>query len=197
MRRRYDARRLDILSAASKAFRQRGFAGTGMRKIADVAGLSPGNLYHYFKGKQELLYFCQDHSLEKMLAALRQTRISSETAAGKLRIVIQAHVRCILDEIEGSVAHLEVDGLPSTLRRRLLAKRDRYERGIRSLVAAGIGTGEFVTCDPKLATLVILGALNWTARWFRPEGDQSARAIAEAFADYLIRGLEQRKAIKP
>src|SRR5262245_35220487 len=196
MRRRYDARRLDILSAASKAFRERGFAATGMRKIADVAGLSSGNLYHYFKGKQELLYFCQDHSLEKMLAALRHTRVSNETAAAKLRIVIEAHVRCILDEIEGSVAHLEVDGLPSTLRRRLLAKRDRYERGIRSLVASGIEAGEFVACDPKLATLVILGALNWTARWFRPEGDQSAREIAEAFADYLIRGLEKRKRVK-
>jgi AcrR family transcriptional regulator len=167
-----------------------------MREIADVAGLSSGNLYHYFKGKQELLYFCQDHSLEKMLAALRQTRISHETSADKLRIVIDAHVRCILDEIEGSVAHLEVDGLPATLRRRLLTKRDRYERGIRSLVAAGVESGEFVACDPKLATLVILGALNWTARWFRPEGDQSAREIAEAFADYLIRGLQRQKGVK-
>ena len=106
-------------------------------------------------------------------------------------------MRCILDEIEGSVAHLEVDGLPATLRRRLLAKRDRYERGIRRLVAAGTTSGEFVAeCDPKLATLVILGSLNWTARWFRPEGDQSAREIAEAFADYLIRGLEKRKGVK-
>jgi AcrR family transcriptional regulator len=196
MRHRYDARRLDILSAASKTFRTRGFAATGMREIADVAGLSSGVLYHYFKGKQELLYFCQDHSLEKMLAALRQTRISDKSAADKLRIVIDAHVRCILDEIEGSVAHLEVDGLPAILRRRLLAKRDRYERGIRRLVAAGIESGQFVACNPKLATLVILGALNWTARWFRPEGDQSAREIAVAFADYLIRGLEKRKGVE-
>jgi hypothetical protein len=63
-------------------------------------------------------------------------------------------------------------------------------------VAAGIESGQFVACNPKLATLVILGALNWTARWFRPEGDQSAREIAVAFADYLIRGLEKRKGVE-
>ena len=28
-------------------------------------------------------------------------------------------------------------------------------------------------------SLAILGALNWTARWFRPEGKKTARTVAE------------------
>ena len=55
VRRRAEARRLEILRAAGRVFRRRGFAATGMREIAAEADLSPGNIYHYFAGKHELL----------------------------------------------------------------------------------------------------------------------------------------------
>ena len=187
--RRRHARRLEILSAASRAFRSRGFAATGMREIASVADLSPANLYHYFKGKQELLYFCQQASLERLLAALRSARLSGLPASEQLRLVIAAHLNCVLGEMEGATAHLEVDDLPPALKRRIVAQRDRYERGVRRIVADGIASGEFGECDAKLVTQAILGALNWTARWFRPDGARSPDEVGQAFADYLVRGL--------
>jgi TetR/AcrR family transcriptional regulator, repressor of the ameABC operon len=58
LRRRYLARRLEIVRAAGNEFRLRGFAETGMRDIAAAADLSPANLYNYFRGKNEILFFC-------------------------------------------------------------------------------------------------------------------------------------------
>jgi len=75
------------------------------------------------------------------------------------------------------------------MQRRLMAKRDRYEDGVRQLIASGIRSGEFVPRDPALATRAVLGALNWSVRWFKPDGVLTATEIAEEFADYLIRGL--------
>ena len=66
--RRRDARRDEILRAAARIFRERGFEAAGMRDIALAADLSPANLYHYFKGKDELLFYCQDRALDRMLA---------------------------------------------------------------------------------------------------------------------------------
>jgi AcrR family transcriptional regulator len=189
MRRRYLARRLEILRAAGREFRGRGFAETGMRDIAAAASLSPANLYNYFRGKHEILFFCQDNSLDRMIAALAKARRLKASAAERLRLVIVSHLRCVLDEVEGSAAHFLTSALPTHLQRRLIAKRDRYEEGVRQLIAAGIRSGEFVPCDPALAARAMLGALNWSVLWFSPEGRLTAAEIADGFADYLIRGL--------
>jgi AcrR family transcriptional regulator len=188
--RRQSARRREILGAAARAFRDRGFAATGMREIASEADLSTANLYHYFRGKHEILYFCQEASLDRLLATLQAVRRSSRPSAGKLRDVIAAHIRCLLGELEGATAHLDVEDLPTPLKRRIIARRDRYERGIRRLVADGVAAGEFVECDAELVTRAMLGAANWTARWFRPQGTCTPAAVGTAFADYLVRGLE-------
>jgi hypothetical protein len=54
--------------------------------------------------------------------------------------------------------------------------------------------GEFAPCDPRLVTRAMLGAINWTARWFRPDGARPASAVARGLADYLIRGLASDRA---
>ena len=189
VRRKNEARRLDILRAAARVFRRRGVTAAGMREIADEADLSPGNLYYYFRGKDELLYFCQDRTLEQMQAAVEAARVSAAPAAEQLRSVLMAHLHCTLDELEGATAHLEVEALPENLRRQIVEKRDGYERAVRSLVAKGVKRGEFAPCDAALVTRAMLGAVNWTARWYRPDGAQPVAEIAEGLSAYLVRGL--------
>ena len=160
-----------------------------MRDIAEAASLSPANLYNYFQGKHEILFFCQDNSLDRMIAALERARRSKASAAAKLRLIIVSHLRCLLDEVEGSAAHLLTSALPQRQQRYLIAKRDRYELGVRNLIAAGMRSGEFTSGDAALAARAMLGALNWSVQWFRPDGTLSVTEIADALADYLIRGL--------
>ena len=186
MRERNEARRLDILRAAARVFRRRGIAAAGMREIGEEAGLSPGNLYHYFSGKDEILLFCQERTLERMIAAVQAAQ---GTAAERLRSVLRAHVPCMLDELEGATAHLDVESLPPKLRAPMIEKRDAYERGVRAIVAAGVKSRAFARCDAALVTRAMLGAVNWTARWYRPDGPQGADEIADALSDYLVKGL--------
>lgn len=188
-RRRYMARRLEILRAAGKIFRSRGFAESGMREIADAADISAANLYNYFHGKHEILYFCQDSSLDRLITSLKAARQLKASAGEKLRALVIWHLRCVLDEVEGSVAHFLTAGLPSAMQRRLVAKRDRYEAGVRELIVAGVKSGEFVTADAALAARAVLGAVNSSVLWFNPEGVMPAEDVAEKFADYLVRGL--------
>ncbi|HKW32225.1 MAG TPA: TetR/AcrR family transcriptional regulator [Candidatus Acidoferrum sp.] len=187
--RRHLARRLEILRAAGREFRARGFGETGMRDIAEAAELSPANLYNYFQGKNDILFFCQDSSLDRMIGALDQARRIRGSASARLRFVIISHLRCLLDEVEGSAAHLLTNALPPRQQRYLVAKRDRYELGVRNLMASGMRTGEFAPGDAALMARALLGALNWSVQWFRQDGQMTAEEIAEMMAAYLIRGL--------
>jgi AcrR family transcriptional regulator len=189
MRRKSEARRLDILRAAARVFRKSGVAAAGMREIAEEADLSPGNLYYYFAGKDELLFFCQDRTVDRMLEAAQAARASAMSVSDQLRAVIRAHLHYTLEELEGATAHLEIDMLAEALRRGIIAKRDKYEKAVRALIVKGVKRGEFAACDAALVARAILGALNWTSRWYRPDGAQSVAEIGDGLADYLVRGI--------
>lgn len=196
VRQRNEARRLEILHAAARAFRRLGLSAVGMRDIAEEANLSPGNLYHYFRGKDEILVFCQQRTLEQLIETVDGVRRSGAPVATQLRDVIRAHVHCMLGEMEGATAHFEVEALPEELRAPIIAQRDAYERAIRDLVVQGVERKEFAPCDAVLVTRAVLGAVNWTARWYRPDGTRSAEEIANLMADYLVRGLQAAPSIE-
>jgi len=170
-------------------FRTRGFADTGMRDIADAAALSPANLYHYFKGKDEILFYCQDRALDRLLQGIVRARRRRGPVPDRLRDVLVSHMRVLLDEIEGASAHLQTDSLPRLLRARIVHKRDAYERALRSLIATGIARGELSGVDPAVAARAMLGAMNWTVTWFTHAGPMTSAEVGEQIAELLVRGV--------
>jgi AcrR family transcriptional regulator len=179
----------EILDAASRVFRRKGLHASGMREIAAELGMAVGNLYYYFRDKEALLAFVQESTLAGLLDLAARVRESDLTADARLSLLIEGHVVCLNEQTPGSLAHLEVEALGEPWRREIQARRDEYERIFREVIDEGIAAGVFRPTDSKVSALAILGAVNWTVKWFRPEGGKSAREIGRECAELLVRGL--------
>ncbi len=182
----------EILRAASRVFRARGLHAAGMREIAAELGMAVGNLYYYFKDKEELLAFVQESALSGLLDGAARVRSLDLRVDQKVWLMLQEHVVRLNDPEEGtpgSLAHLEIEALGETRRAAVLAQRDEYERILRRLIEEGMDRMVFRPVDAKVSALALLGAVNWTVKWFRPEGGKSARQIGSEAAETLVRGL--------
>lgn len=51
----YNEKQLEIISVAEKLFSEKGFAGTSVREIADVAGVNVAMISYYFNSKEKLM----------------------------------------------------------------------------------------------------------------------------------------------
>lgn len=182
----------EILLAASRVFRVRGLHATGMRDIAAELGMAVGNLYYYFKDKEELLAFVQESALSGLLDMAARVRVLELRPDQKVWLLLEEHVVRLNDPEEGtpgSLAHLEIEALGEPRRAAVLAQRDEYERILRRLIEEGMDRQVFRQVDAKVTALALLGAVNWTVKWFRPEGGKSARQIGKEAAETLVRGL--------
>jgi len=184
-------RRRAILDAASRVFLRQGVHAAGMRDIAAELGMAVGNLYYYFEDKEDLLAFVQEDALAGLLALAARVRALPLEPAARLHLLVVGHVVRLNDAqgTPGSLAHLEIELLSPSRRRAIQVLRDRYERQFRELLEEGTAAGAFRAADPGVAARLILGALNWTARWFRPGGSKSARQVGEEAAALLVAGV--------
>jgi AcrR family transcriptional regulator len=183
------ATRIEILKSAAAAFRKLGYHGATVEQIAAALRMKKGNLYYYFRNKEEILFACHEYSHDRLQELLDQVVRGTAPADEKLRRLILSTVHVILDELHGTALLLDLEALSPAHLKAVVVRRDRFDRGMRLILEEGIATGVFAPGDSKLVAFAMLGALNWIARWFNPAGPASSEDIATRFADYLIAGL--------
>ena len=186
--------RVDILKSAAKAFRKLGYHGATVEQIAAALHMKKGNLYYYFKNKEEILFACHQYSLDALLRLLDEVEGGALPPDQKLRRLVHAFVHLILDELHGTALFLDLEALSPAHLKTVIVRRDRFDHGVRQVLEDGMARGLFASNDPKLITFALMGAVNWIPRWFKAEGPASSQQIADTFADFFISGLTRRPA---
>jgi AcrR family transcriptional regulator len=183
--------RVEILKSAAAAFRRLGYHGATVEQIAAALHMKKGNLYYYFKNKEEILFACHQYSLDQLTRLLHEVQQSGLAADAKLRRLIDAFVHTILDELHGTALLLDLEALTPAHLSAVIERRDEFDHGVRRLLEEGMNEGTFARGDPKLLAFALFGAVNWIPRWFSPDGEASSKTIAELFADFFVAGLRR------
>jgi TetR/AcrR family transcriptional regulator len=186
---KFEGKRVEILKTAAAAFRRRGYHGASVDEIASSLQMTKGNLYYYFRNKEDILYACHDYSLNLILGVMDEIRKQDSSPDEKLRALIAAFVHLIIDELHSTALTLDLQALSPTLLKKVIARRDRFDRGLRAIIQEGIDEGLFTPVDTKLVAFAMMGAVNWIPKWFDPQGAASSEQVGRTFADYLLAGL--------
>jgi AcrR family transcriptional regulator len=185
--------REEILNAAAQVFSQKGFHAASMQDIAEAVNLQKGSLYHHVTSKQEILALLLDQALDLLIERMEAVSVQPLPTAVKLRLAIADYLTTILEKKElSAVLLLEHRSLDPELAARHNLGRDRFEGLWRQLVRQGMQEGVFTCLDPVMTVMAIMGAINWTITWYRPDGPLTPAQIAEQFADLILSGLLTR-----
>lgn len=184
----------EILSAAAGIISAKGFDATSMQDIATAVNLQKASLYYHFASKQEILLALLDNALSILTSRLEVVREAELPASEKLRQAMVAYLDIISAQQNlAAVLLLEYRSLPPNLRQQHVLQRDQFEHIWRDLIVEGMQAGTFSCDDPSLAGRAILGVLNWSVTWYRPDGPSSAEAIADQFTNLFLNGLLVRQ----
>ncbi len=186
----YRLKRQAVIREAGRAFSSEGFHGTSLEDIAKTLHVTKAALYHYVKGKHEILYECHKLAHDLGEEAIEQARQQGKTGLTKLTLFLTSYIETLTGEFGSCAVLTDVDSLRGDDRRDIIARRDKFDAAFRAIIQEGIADGSIRSCDPKLADLLIMGAVNWIPKWYSPDGARTGREIAEGFVAILVNGLD-------
>ena len=181
-------RRAEIVRAAGRLFHEKGYSATTIRDIAGAVGMRSGSPFYHFKTKNDMLRAVVLEGLGAINEAVARAANSGKPPRARFEAMLRAHLGQLLggDGRDFATALLhESRHLDPEVRAELVAFKDRYEamwqKALQDLKRAGL-----IADDSQVARLFLLGALNWTVQWYRPDGSKSIEQIARQLASFVL-----------
>ncbi len=182
----------DILEAAAQVFRQKGFHGASMADIAEAVNLQKASLYHHVSSKQEILFEILDRALELLLERIAPIAHLAVPADERLCRMIREYLQILAENTDLSAVLLfEHRSLEGRQHARHVPNRDKFEALWRDVLADGVRSKQFACDDIPLTVRAILGILNWTITWYRPNGPLTVQQITDNYSNLLLNGLRK------
>ena len=189
LRARYDARRREVVATAARLFAERGYDSTSMSELTKATGLAAGGLYHYIEGKDDLLIAICDELLEPMLERAREIVAKDVPPIAQLRELVAAWVAHVVDHRHHMLVFTQerqaIEREPRW--RRVRSQRKAFEKILEDVLARGETDGTMTFADRRLSLLALLGMVNYTPQWVRPNGRLSPAEIAEGYCAMVLR----------
>ncbi|EAQ04183.1 putative TetR-family transcriptional regulator [Pseudooceanicola batsensis HTCC2597] len=194
-------RKAEIIEAAAQCFMERGYHATTVDDVATRLNATKGRIYHHYATKTDLFFDVHRTGMDRLFSAIRPVHDRGGPARERLVAMLLAHARAMLEHhtyetvvAQGVQVHRfdqTTEGQRQTMRD-LIATRDTLEQLFKSTLEDAIAEGTLAARDVSIAVKVLLGGLQWSIFWYRPQpGETEADrvALAEKMVAPLVAGL--------
>ena len=193
---RYVERRRAVITAAAKVFKENGLAASSIDDIAKATGLDRASLYYYVGNKRELFEEVVLDVIGKNVEMAEEIRSSSQTTEAKIQELFERLLRSYTDYyphmhvfMQEDISRIGSQGGSTTV----LELQRRFDRALIAIIQEGIDNDVLrKDLSPRLVAFGLIGMVNWTHRWFHPDGPVSSDEIARTFSMVAIDGPRKR-----
>lgn len=179
-----------LLRAAAGLFRERGYAASTTRELAQRLGIQKASLYYHFKKKEDVLYRICAEALTRLVNGVEHALDGEIDPRRRIEILIATHVETMLSDRDMNATTLfGLDALRGARRTAIVRLRDKYERlAEREVRGAQRSSVLRADVDARYLTLALMNMVNWTIVWYRPGGKLSPKALGKMLAALYVDG---------
>lgn len=178
----------EVMAAAAKVFRAKGYDAATLEDIADEVGMLKGSLYNYISSKEDLLFSVVRPPAEQLLEQAHRLVDAAGPAPDRIARLARIHAGVLSEHfVYASVYIHEIAGLG---RYPEWAEMDHeYVRLVREILTDGVKEGSLrADLDLQSAPHVLIGSLNWLTRWWDPAGPIPAEEMADRISALFLDG---------
>ncbi|MEZ5687724.1 MAG: TetR/AcrR family transcriptional regulator [Caenibius sp.] len=192
----YEARKAEISKAAISVFHRLGYQSASLSAVAAEVGVDRATIYYYFSSKEEMFDEIVHSVVEENEALARKIAASEMTPSRKMRELIMAFMASFTDNYPLIHIYVREDLEQVTGKRVDWSKQMRrlnrsIENSFIEIIEQGYADNSFRKIgSARAASYGILGMLNWSHRWMRPDGPTAHEDMGKIFAEMVMAGLE-------
>lgn len=178
----HDEKRRALRKGAARYFARHGYDRASMTGAACECGVSKALIYHYYSGKEALLFDILQSHLSDLADVVERAR--GDGVSGLVRAILMAYA-------DADAEHkLQLDALatlPDYMQAPLIALQRRLVAAMSGAIADE--QPDLIGDRLRAATMSVFGILNWFYMWHRPGKGLSRAEYADFAADFVQGGL--------
>jgi len=184
-------REQEIIAAAAKVFKEKGYHAATTRDIAAEVGIQQATLYYYISSKEELLYLVVREPIVRLFSQVEEIVKASVPTRTKVERAIHAHLAAFDENYPHMFVYVqELPNLIDTLQDKIRESPEHYQHLWEAILQQGITAGELrADLDVTAMVLMIMGMCNWLHRWYRKGGRLDTETLARQYARAILDGI--------
>lgn len=174
-------------------FREKGFAATSMRDLAEMVGIEAASLYNHIRSKNEILEAICFDVANIFNTHMETVDSSSKKSIAKIEDLLRFHIRQMVENYEEVyVSDREWKHLEEPYLSNFQTQRRNYRKKFASIIEEGIEKNEIRKIDAPTAVLIILHAISGIESWHRSKAKISAEELEDNMLKIMIDGLRKQ-----
>jgi len=182
-----------ILEKAASMFREKGFAATSMRDLAETVGIEAASLYNHIRSKNEILEAICFDVANRFNTNMTTIETGQQNSIWKIETLLRFHINQMIENYEEVyVSDREWKHLEEPYLSNFQEQRRNYRKKFASIIEDGIQKKEIRKIDASTAVLIMLHAISGIESWHRSTAKINAAELEDNMVMIMIDGLRKQ-----